>query len=86
MNPLDQPEGPLEYPEGPRGVLAASGPDFRLGDILLLRVRYGYYECDIAFLRTPWTTPRVPWTTPRAPGAFLVAYGPDFSLGDLFYG
>ena len=40
--PLDYPERPLDYPEGPPVFLAASRPDFRLGDL------FYYYECDMA--------------------------------------
>ena len=70
---------PLDHPEGPRGVFSSCGDDFRLGDL------FYYYDCHMAILGTPWTTPRAPRTTPRAPGAFLAAAGPDFCLGDLFY-
>ena len=49
VNPLDHPEGPLNYPEGPRGVFSSFRAQF-LSRRLILRVRCGYYECDIAFL------------------------------------
>ena len=63
VNLLDHPEGPLDYFKGPRGVFSSFRAQFlsrRL--ILLLRVRYGYYECDMAT-----TSAILPFCEPSGP-------------------